>query len=351
MSFKDGRFAWLVNNHARPVTQATRHSRFDGHIAPMTIHRLMVRTLDPSRLFQKPVNAATLSRPGRLTVARTEATARSPSPRLTSQRCFAQVSNIDTVERSCWFTSTSRRWSSQHQPADHEPPDERSLQLGRTVRVLHERLPTLLQSPLPGDVLSPSISLHLFPSTHPHLPTVSGRIAYVAALWTAPVAWGRVPLVGNVKLIIISERMIRGRTGCAGFGTKDEKLIVRWKTSGKTKHRDGTGGIYRGIGLVGKDPVDKIKDFISGTQADNPDAVPRRPDDEEFCGIFVFEFDEHGKIVKHIIEHTDEGGRWDHMTRVVSVTDWLLGQFNAKDKDHVPGLALCEDSPPPSRSG
>ncbi len=74
-------------------------------------------------------------------------------------------------------------------------------------RILQERLPTLLQSPLPQEILSPNISLHLFPSTHPHLPTVSGRVAYIAALWTSPIAWNRVPIVGNVKLEILSERM------------------------------------------------------------------------------------------------------------------------------------------------
>ena len=75
------------------------------------------------------------------------------------------------------------------------------------LRILQERLPTLLQSPLPQEILSPNISLHLFPSTHPYLPTVSGRVAYIAALWTSPIAWNRVPIVGNVRLEILSERV------------------------------------------------------------------------------------------------------------------------------------------------
>nr|POE46168.1 uncharacterized protein CFP56_73547 [Quercus suber] len=334
-----------IINHP-PLIEAHRHSCLDGIVASMTIRRLMVRTLDPSRLRLISIDAIALGNLSPTTIARTRFTIRGSTTCLSHKKCFAQVSNNDAIERGLWFTSTSPRCSLQHGPGDRKPPDERTLQLGKTVRVLHDHLPTLLQSPLPGDVLSPLITLHLFPSTHPHLPTVSGRIAYVAALWTAPVAWGRVPLVGNVKLTILSERMVRNDSSSGTFGTRDEKLVVKWKTCGPTKHRDGTGGIYRGVGLVGKDPVDRIKDFISGAQADKSDATPRRPDDEEFCGIFVFEFDEHGKIVKHVIEHTDEGGRWDHMTRVVSVTDWLLGHLNAKDKDHVPGLALCERTPP-----
>ena len=266
-------------------------------------------------------------------------------------RCFAHVNDINRVNRDIWFTSSIPRYVSPGQQSDHKPPDERTLQLGKTVRILHDRLPTLLQSPLPADILSPQISLHLFPSTHPHLPTVSGRIAYNAALWTAPVAWGRIPLVGNVKLTILSERMARHGGSAVPLASRDEKLIVKWKTCGKTSNRDPTGGIYRsGSSKEGKDPMDRIMEFIAGTKGgrDEQTDLAKRPQGEEereFCGLFVFEFDEKGRIIKHVIEHTDEGGRWDSMTRVVSVTDWLLGHINGRNKAHVPELALCEDRP------
>lgn len=147
------------------------------------------------------------------------------------------------------------------------------------------------------------------------------------------------PLVGNVELVIISERMIRNG------GSREEKLVVKWKTCGKTSHRDGTGGIYRGIGISGKDPVERILGFVNGTKA-KKDGVEekRREEEEEFCGIFVFEFDEKGRVVKHVIEHAEEGGDWDRMTRVVSVTDWLLGVFNGKKKEEM-SLAWCEERP------
>lgn len=259
-------------------------------------------------------------------------------------RCFAQVNDIDGLNRDVYFTPTLLRPSQQPSlgQGDHKPPDERTLQLGKTVRTLHDRLPTLLQTPLPSEILSPQISLHLFPSTHPHLPTVSGRIAYIAALWTAPVAWGRLPLVGNVKLSILSERMVRN-----GASGGEEKLIVKWKTCGKTKHRDSTGGIYPTPTLSSKDPYDKIRDFIAGTKAPEPLSSSADPEKEEFCGIFVFEFDSAGRIVKHVIEHTEEGGHWDKMPRVVSVTDWLLGRFNGKGKEseQLPELAWCQERP------
>jgi hypothetical protein len=199
------------------------------------------------------------------------------------------------------------------------------------IRILHERLPTLLASPLPQEILSPQISLHLFPSTHPHLPTVSGKIAYLAALWTAPVAWGRVPVVGNVRLTVISERMIRHGGNNANSATRDEKLIVKWKTCGKTRNKN-SAGIYRGIGA--NEQVERITDVLGG----------RSRDDEEFCGLFIFEFDEQGRIAKHTIEHADEGSGSERTNRVVSVTDWLLGKVNGHRDEHVPSLAWCKNS-------
>ena len=205
------------------------------------------------------------------------------------------------------------------------------LKIRIALRILQKRLPSLLASPLPPEILSPHISLHLFPSTHPHLPTVSGRVAYHAALWTAPVAWGRVPILGNVKLIILSERVVKG---CGGYPSRTsrgnsggERLIVRWKTCGKTMGK-GMGAFYRGIG--GHEQVDKITEWLGGDARD----------DEEFCGLFIFDFDEEGRVLTHTIEHADDSAHLDKTSKVVSVTDWLLGRMNGKGKEKVPELAL-----------
>ncbi|TVY83739.1 hypothetical protein LSUE1_G001672 [Lachnellula suecica] len=181
------------------------------------------------------------------------------------------------------------------------------------LRILQERLPTLLQSPLPQEILSPQITLHLFPSTHPHLPTVSGRVAYSAALWTSPIAWGRMPIVGNVKLEILSERMVKSASNPSA---RSEQLIVRWRTIGKTQGK-GTGAFYKGIGA--KDNVDKITEWLGGGKGED--------DRKEFTGLFIFEFDGQGRIVSHTIEHAQGGSNWDRGVgaRVVGLTDWLLG--------------------------
>ncbi|KAF2840386.1 hypothetical protein M501DRAFT_1010508 [Patellaria atrata CBS 101060] len=240
---------------------------------------------------------------------------------------FYQPRRTLTNVRDSTLSSFSEVWFNSSIPCpnvvplgiegDGKPPDERTLKLGKTIRILHERLPTLLVSPLPQEILSPHITLNLFPSTHPHLPTVSGRIGYTAALWTAPVAWGRIPVVGNIKLIILSERLVRNGSSSTPSNLRHEKLIVRWKTCGRAKAKDSDVSSQ----------AERLTDFLRGKE-------------EEFHGLFYFEFDEEGRIATHTIEHAEEGGNWDRMTRVISVTDWLLGKAWGKKADDVPGFAL-----------
>lgn len=124
----------------------------------------------------------------------------------------------------------------------------------------------------------------------------------------------------NVKLQIISERMIKSRSmshsPISQSCTRPEQLIVRWRTVGKTKNK-GTGGFYQGIGA--KEHVDKITEWLGGGKGED--------DSKEFTGLFIFEFDEEGRIVSHTIEHAQEGGNWERGVgaKVVGLTDWLLG--------------------------
>ncbi|KAI4613600.1 uncharacterized protein J4E87_009728 [Alternaria ethzedia] len=219
-----------------------------------------------------------------------------------------------------WFTSSSPCSHPESHEREKARSNERNLKLGNTIRVLHDRLPTLLISPLPQDILSPQISLQLFPSTHPHLPNVSGRYAYTAALWTAPVAWDQVPVLGNVKLKILSERMVKNG-GSTTSNVRNEKLIVRWQTCKSEKEN----------GQV-SDVVEKITSIVAGS---------KRPH-QEFTGLFKFEFDEEGRILNHIIEHTEEGQHWDRTAKVISVTDWLLGRAWGRREEVSPSLAFVK---------
>jgi len=149
----------------------------------------------------------------------------------------------------------------------------------------------------------------------------------------------------------------------------EERLVVKWTTCERTRNRDGSRGVYGGeAGTGSKDPVDRIKEFVQGTvrkdgegkaadmqqKSEIGESTPEA-EDKAFTGIFIFEFDAAGRIAKHVIEHTEEGGHWDKTARVVSVTDWLLGRFNGRGEriGTEAGLALCNNYGPeaPRRRG
>ncbi|KAL5612101.1 hypothetical protein BROUX41_000351 [Berkeleyomyces rouxiae] len=209
-------------------------------------------------------------------------------------------------------------------------PDDNKAKLGHTLRILQDRLPTLLQSPLPQHILAPNISLHLFPSTHPHLPTVSGRVAYTAALWTSPIAWNRVPLVGNVRVEIVSERMMKEPLAFAPCrdGALPEQLVVRWRTV-----PDGDAGSSGSSALA-------------GAKTGGKGAASRGEDD--FTGLYIFQFDKEGRILSHTIELAQADKRWEHGVgaKVVGLTDWLLGEIIGKPD---PGSACPAFEQSPNR--
>ncbi|KDN63878.1 hypothetical protein CSUB01_08364 [Colletotrichum sublineola] len=201
------------------------------------------------------------------------------------------------------------------------------------LRILQDHLPTVLQSPLPQEILAPNISLHLFPTTHPHLPTVSGRVAYTAALWTSPIAWNRLPLVGNVRLSIISERVTKQPLHFAPLrpGAIPEQLVVRWCAPDK---KNGSATAAAAAAAAAASP--------STTGEAEARAMAAGGGDKAFTGLFVFQFDAEGRILSHTIETVQEGGDWEKGVgaKVVGLTDWLLG-----------GMRRQGDSPSPAFEG
>lgn len=118
---------------------------------------------------------------------------------------------------------------------------------------------------------------------------------------------------------------------------QSEQLIVRWKTCSRAAAADNptsaakgsSGSIYRGIGA--REQVNRFTDWLS-----NPTSIGKR--EEEFCGLFIFEFDEEGRIVTHTIEHAEETGGAEKASRVVNLTDWLIGRARWR-RGEVPELA------------
>jgi hypothetical protein len=71
--------------------------------------------------------------------------------------------------------------------------------------------------------------------------------------------------------------------------------------------------------------------------------------EEQFTGLFIFSFDQDGRILTHTIEHADEANGWDRTAKFVTLTDWLIGKArNSLDPtpDPSPGLAMesCQNN-------
>ncbi|KAI0113715.1 hypothetical protein GGR51DRAFT_21576 [Nemania sp. FL0031] len=241
---------------------------------------------------------------------------------------------LSSSSTTIWFNSTIPQFAPliADSESSAKPENERKVKLGKTLRILQERLPTLLQSPLPQEILSPDVSLHLFPSTHPYLPTVSGRVGYIAALWTSPIAWNRVPIVGNVRLEILSERMVSQplhfsprRPGAYG-----EQLVVKWRTASSS---EPDGDSKPSLAERGEQNLDA---HLRGSQAVG--------EKKAFTGLFVFEFDKDGRVISHTIEHVDEHGEWEKGVgaRMVGLTDWLLGGIKGRSDNGGALPALFE---------
>ncbi|KAG6009791.1 hypothetical protein E4U21_001221 [Claviceps maximensis] len=218
-----------------------------------------------------------------------------------------------------WFSRTDEKWIVKHLKEQAEDPNK--AKLGKTLRILQERLPTLLQSPLPQDILAPNISLLLFPTTHPHLPAVSGKVAYNAALWTSPIAWNRVPIIGNVKLEILAERMTSEPLTFLPRrpGAIPEQLVVRWC---ERRRGNGEGNFPEPGGMARALWRDR------GVDPNNA-----------FTGLFIFDFDSQGRVLTHTIEQAQEGGDWGKGmgAKFVGLTDWLLGGMkNDGGEDPIP---------------
>lgn len=94
-----------------------------------------------------------------------------------------------------------------------------------------------------------------------------------------------------------------------------ERLIVKWRTSSKS---DEEAREAKDIKIQG------------GTTA---------VDDGEFCGLFLFEFDEKGRVQTHTIENADENLGADHTSSVITVTDWLLRKAKGQGETPPGGLA------------
>jgi len=140
----------------------------------------------------------------------------------------------------------------------------------------------------------------------------------------------------------------------------DEKLVVRWRTdSGGSSSTANSAPTARDASTTeGAAPTTENKNPknsgvpsspLSGTNrrlssllgGDSP--IFKVGTEEQFTGLFIFSFDEEGRIASHTIEHADKANGWDRTARVVSLTDWLLGKAKWASREQPgaePALAM-----------
>jgi hypothetical protein len=139
-------------------------------------------------------------------------------------------------------------------------------------------------------------------------------------LWTSPIAWNRVPIIGNVKLEILAERMTSEPLTFLPrrAGAVPEQLVVRWSEKCRKKTDDRSS-----------DPYGIAKSLRLGGGVD-----PKKA----FTGLFIFDFDKEGRILTHTIEQAQAGGNWEKGVgaKVVGLTDWLLGGIKDPGENPLP---------------
>lgn len=108
------------------------------------------------------------------------------------------------------------------------------------------------------------------------------------------------PIIGDVRLEILSERMVNEPGKRVGAGT--EQLVVRWRTTGSR--------------------ISWRLPFIQQAGEGGPAAAKKG-----FTGLFIFEFDGEGRVLSHTIETVQGNGDWENSVgaKFVGLTDWLFG--------------------------
>lgn len=89
----------------------------------------LMRTLLPSRLFRTTNNGSS----SQLVAKAAAADCNNPPACLRNCRCFARVQDADQINREVWFASSAPRAAPElGTGSDKKPPDERTLQLGKS---------------------------------------------------------------------------------------------------------------------------------------------------------------------------------------------------------------------------
>ncbi|KAK9463079.1 uncharacterized protein V1516DRAFT_671894 [Lipomyces oligophaga] len=231
--------------------------------------------------------------------------------------------------------NTKLQFTGKDDPEIDYDRQKREGDLGKSLDTLMQVLPNLQHELPPSWLLSPNIQLRLFPTSHPNLPAIHGRTAYLAswrlAQWILPLivlgpiegltgvldsattstssrsessstpststqsdksglsgllGWIGDPHREKLTFKIINMRVVTDDA----FETADTvtKLIVRWQVTYARRYLSEDDGSGNASVVVGsRSPVSKTEPSI-------------------VTGLFTFEFDSAGKLVVHSIDDIEE---------------------------------------------
>lgn len=189
-----------------------------------------------------------------------------------------------------------------------------------------------------------------------------------------------------MKLQILSERIVRAGTLLdPEHGDKhdcgDERLVVRWKTEPRTDSRpfhdshaksksksktninDKNGGNFTSSTTPTQQSQGKNQGLQSQSQNQShlstsetgtnrglskllggEEPIFKLSQEQQFSGLFIFSFDDEGRILTHTIEHADEADGEDRTAKFVTLTDWLIGKARGSLVDPSPNPGLCMEA-------
>ncbi|KAJ8099434.1 hypothetical protein POJ06DRAFT_134887 [Lipomyces tetrasporus] len=254
-------------------------------------------------------------------------------------RLIDLVKQSAPAELNTFFKRTKERSRENTELEIEEGRQLRKTNLGETLDILIRLLPNLQHEHPPPSLLSSNIQLRFFPKTHPGLPTIRGKTAYLAtwrvAQWILPfVVLG--PIDGFAEIADTaadSAAAVTKKSDDKGVqGTLTSILGLANRTS--PDHRKGNIvfkiismriinedndidddilGNVDGVDEYASEPATKliVRWQTSFVPATNSAATATKDLDDGrvasiVTGLFTFEFDRDGKILVHSVDDLEE---------------------------------------------
>ncbi|KAK9351228.1 hypothetical protein V1523DRAFT_353944 [Lipomyces doorenjongii] len=253
---------------------------------------------------------------------------------------FRQIERVKlspSTDLNTFFENTEVR---KREDSDLEINSRRQLRktnLGETLDTLIRLLPNLQHENPPLSLLSSNIQLRFFPKTHPGLPTIRGKTAYIAAWriaqWILPfVVLG--PIDGFAEIADSAadaaavtkksdDRSMPGLTSILGLGNRQSpdhrkgnivfKIISMRIINEDNDIDDDILGNFEAVDEYASEPATKllVRWQTSFEPATNAPATAAEDEADGraasiVTGLFTFEFDRNGKILVHSVDDLEE---------------------------------------------